>query len=102
MTFAQLLLAPILVLMIADMVLTAKGQALGLDETNCMAIPLMKRLGTVHGMLVYEAAVLSIVVAVAVLFPSQWAFPLSLVIELLITVEHNRRILRQMPHRIGA
>ena len=94
MTFAQMLLAPIVALMLTDMVLTAKGQALGLDETNWMAVPLMKRLGTMQGMLVYEVALLSIIVAVVVLFPSQWALPLSLVVELLITVEHNRRVLK--------
>jgi hypothetical protein len=89
MTFAQMLLAPIVALMAVDMALTAKALAIGYEEKNVLAATVMKRFGVMRGMLVYEGGLLLILTAMAVSFPSQWALPLSVAIELLLAVLSN-------------
>lgn len=89
-----MLLGPMLVLMIADMVLTAHGLSRGFREINFIAARLMDRIGVVPGMLVYEGALFALVTAVVVLFAGQWALPSGIVIEIAIAVERNGRLIQ--------
>ena len=102
MTFAQMLLAPIVAIMAADMATTAKGLGLGHEEKNFLAAPIMDRFGMLRGMLIYEGVLLLILGTVVVLFPAQWALPLAVAAELLITVVRNVRILKRSKRVISS
>ena len=102
MTFAQMLLVPIVALMVADMVLTAKGLGRGYEEQNWLAVPVMERFGMIRGMLIYYGIGLLILGTVVVLFSSQWALPLVLMIEIMVAVWRNYRLVKQSPRQAEA
>jgi hypothetical protein len=73
-TFAQMLLVPIVALMAADMALTARGLPMGYEEKNWLAAPVMERFGMLRGMLIYEGVLLLTLGTVVVLFPRSGRF----------------------------
>lgn len=94
MTFAQMLMVPLAALMAYDIALTKRGLELGFEERNALALRVMQRLGNMTGMLAYVGALLGVVLVVVTLFPSQWALPLAIVVEEVLTVVSNRSWLK--------
>ena len=93
MTLAQVLLAPIGLLMAVDYWQTRRGLTDGLEEGNQLALETLNAFGF-PGLVALQVAMFAIALAVAVLWPAQWAFSAWWVAELLYTVWSNERLMR--------
>lgn len=95
-----MLLVPMAAGMAVDTAQTLKALSLGLCETNSLVVWLMRRLGSpARGIVAFQAIVLLVFAGGTLLFPSQWALPLVLIVFLIPTIALNRRMIRQALNR---